>query len=402
MLLGFYKQLVGARQRFVVDYRDWLATGEVLSSVTCTVDAGTATVDTIVLSDDQKSVSFFLAGGSLGDQFNIIVEADTSLTARRFDRIEILVETNGGPVALSGNQQVLLSIVGPTGYTGAQGNTGPSSAPTGAAGPTGNTGPTGLQGTTGVTGNTGPTGLAGDLGSIGATGPTGAAGAAGGAGAQGATGNTGPTGTAGGAGSQGATGNTGPTGPTGTAGGAGSQGATGVTGPTGSAGANGAAGATGNTGPTGSAGANGAAGVTGNTGPTGSTGSTGSAGSGGTGPTGATGATGPSNIPQNSKSADYTTVLGDAGFHILHPTADSTARTFTIDSNAHVAYSIGTCITFVNEVSAGVLTIAITTDAMYLAGATNITGNRTLTAVGIATALKITSTEWVISGVGLT
>ncbi len=377
MLLGFYKQLVGARQRFVVDYRDWLATGEVLSSVTCTVDAGTATVDTITLANDEKSVSFFLAGGSLGDQFNIIVEADTSLTARRFDRIEILVETNGGPIALSGNQQVLLSIVGPTGYTGAQGNTGPSSAPTGAAGPTGGTGPTGAA--SNVTGPSGPTGLAGGLGSIGPTGPTGAQGT------QGVTGNTGPTGSQGAQGTQGVTGNTGPTGSTGAQGNAGAAGATGNTGPTGSTGAQGNAGA---------------AGATGNTGPTGSTGPTGTAGSGGT--TGNTGPTGPSNIPQGSHSADYTTVLGDAGFHLLHPTADTTARTFTIDSNAHVAYSIGTCITFVNEVSAGALSIAITSDTMYFAGAASTTGTRTLAAVGIATALKITSTEWVISGTNLT
>ena len=37
-------------------------------------------------------------------------------------------------------------------------------------------------------------------------------------------------------------------------------------------------------------------------------------------------------VPQNSKSAAYTTVLGDAGTHILHPSADTTARTFTIEA----------------------------------------------------------------------
>src|SRR4249920_3385659 len=36
-------------------------------------------------------------------------------------------------------------------------------------------------------------------------------------------------------------------------------------------------------------------------------------------------------VPQNSKSAAYTTVLADAGTHILHPSADTTARIFTID-----------------------------------------------------------------------
>ncbi len=107
------------------------------------------------------------------------------------------------------------------------------------------------------------------------------------------------------------------------------------------------------------------------------------------------------NVPQNSQSAGYTTVLADQGKHILHPSADTTARTFTIDSNSNVGYPIGTAITFVNQNAAGVVTISITTDTMRLAGA-GTTGSRTLAANGIATALKITSTEWIISGTGLT
>lgn len=106
-------------------------------------------------------------------------------------------------------------------------------------------------------------------------------------------------------------------------------------------------------------------------------------------------------IRQNSQSAAYTTVLTDSGKHIYHPSADTTARTFTIDSNANVAYSIGTVLTFVNDNSGGVITIAITSDTMRLAGA-GTTGSRTLAANGIATALKLTSTSWIISGTNLT
>lgn len=106
-------------------------------------------------------------------------------------------------------------------------------------------------------------------------------------------------------------------------------------------------------------------------------------------------------IPQNSQSAAYTTVISDANKHILHPSADTTARVFTIDSNANVPYPIGTAITFVNQNAAGTLTISITTDTMRLAGA-GTTGSRTLTANGIATALKVTATEWIISGTNLT
>ena len=107
------------------------------------------------------------------------------------------------------------------------------------------------------------------------------------------------------------------------------------------------------------------------------------------------------NVPQNSKSAAYTLVLADAGHHILHPSADTTARTMTIPANSSVAYPVGTALTFVNQASAGVMTIAITTDTMRLAGA-GTTGSRTLAANGMATALKLTSTEWIISGTGLT
>ncbi len=106
------------------------------------------------------------------------------------------------------------------------------------------------------------------------------------------------------------------------------------------------------------------------------------------------------NIPQNSQSAAYTTVLGDAGKHIFHPSSDANARTFTIDSNANVAYPIGTAITFVNMTSQ-VVTIAITSDTMNLAG-TGTTGSRSLAQYGVATAIKIGTTLWIISGTGLT
>lgn len=106
-------------------------------------------------------------------------------------------------------------------------------------------------------------------------------------------------------------------------------------------------------------------------------------------------------IPQNSQSAAYTLLIGDAGKHIFHPSADTTARIWTIPANASVAFPIGTVVSFVNQNAAGVITIAITTDTMRLAG-TGATGSRTLAANGIATALKVTATEWLISGTGLT
>jgi hypothetical protein len=111
----------------------------------------------------------------------------------------------------------------------------------------------------------------------------------------------------------------------------------------------------------------------------------------------------PAGVPivQNSQSTAYTTVMNDCMKSIYHPSADTSARTWTIDSNANVAAPIGCTITFINDTSAGVITIAITSDTLVLAGA-GTTGSRTLAANGVATATKVTSTRWIINGTGLT
>src|ERR1017187_6928401 len=153
MLLASKRVLVADRKRFEIDYRDWLGKGESLTSVACTVDSGTALIDTITLDPNRLSVWFYAYNWTLGDRFNIVVTATTNFSQVRNDRINLFVETDGGPVFLSANQALMLSIVGPIGPTGA-GGTGPS-------GPTGITGPGGFStntGATGPTGRTGPTG----------------------------------------------------------------------------------------------------------------------------------------------------------------------------------------------------------------------------------------------------
>jgi hypothetical protein len=105
------------------------------------------------------------------------------------------------------------------------------------------------------------------------------------------------------------------------------------------------------------------------------------------------------NAPLNSQSAAYTTVLSDSGKIIYHPLGD-TLRTYTIANNATVAYALGTTLSFVN-MATSVITISIANDTMYLGG-TGATGNRTLAQYGMATAVKLTSTTWLISGTGIT
>lgn len=106
-------------------------------------------------------------------------------------------------------------------------------------------------------------------------------------------------------------------------------------------------------------------------------------------------------IPQKIETSNYTTILSDSGKHIFHPSADVTARTWTIDSNANVPYPIGTVLTFANQHGAGVITIVITSDTMRFVG-NGDTASRLLAADGIATILKTTATEWMINGVGIT
>jgi hypothetical protein len=92
----------------------------------------------------------------------------------------------------------------------------------------------------------------------------------------------------------------------------------------------------------------------------------------------------------------YTIVAADAGEHIY----STATRTVTIPANASVAFPVGTAITFIAATGTTV-TIAITTDTLLLAGP-GTTGSRTLAPFGMATAIKITSTSWIISGNGLT
>jgi hypothetical protein len=99
-------------------------------------------------------------------------------------------------------------------------------------------------------------------------------------------------------------------------------------------------------------------------------------------------------LPQNAQSAGYTLASTDAGYHIYF----TSAGTFTIPSNASVAFPIGTAVTFVNL--QGSSSIAINSDTMYLGGI-GTTGTRTLASYGVATALKVASTIWIISGSGL-
>ncbi len=109
----------------------------------------------------------------------------------------------------------------------------------------------------------------------------------------------------------------------------------------------GGASGSGATGPTGPTGATGAVGIDGATGATGSAGSPGSPGAPGSdGATGSTGPTGAFSDPSiNTQLSSYVAVLSDDGNIVVMYV--STANTFTIPTNASVAFDIGATLTVI-------------------------------------------------------
>lgn len=105
------------------------------------------------------------------------------------------------------------------------------------------------------------------------------------------------------------------------------------------------------------------------------------------------------NTPTNSQSANYTTVLGDSGKTLIHPSTDASARIFTIDDT--LAYDAGTVITFINQTSQQLTITCSTANNLYLAG-TGTQGSRVLAQYGLATCVKVATNYWLINGNGLT
>jgi len=101
-------------------------------------------------------------------------------------------------------------------------------------------------------------------------------------------------------------------------------------------------------------------------------------------------------IPQNSQADNYTLVIGDANKHIYETGA---SKTVTIPANASVAFAIGTAITVIPSNATG-CSVAITTDTLIWADGGG-TGTRTLAQYAMFTAIKVASTTWICSGVGV-
>lgn len=104
-------------------------------------------------------------------------------------------------------------------------------------------------------------------------------------------------------------------------------------------------------------------------------------------------------IPQNAQTGNYTLVLSDSGKHIYHASG-AAAAIYTIPANASVAFPIGAVVSFVNSATSTV-TVSITSDTLTWAQGGG-TGSRTLAQYAVANALKITSTQWILTGTNIT
>ena len=135
-----------------------------------------------------------------------------------------------------------------------------------------------------------------------------------------------------------------------------------------------------------------ASGATGS-GSTGATGATGATGSGSTGATGATGATGSEGVSVNPQtSSNYTTVLGDA--NQLVTLSYATACTFTIPTNASVAYPTGTTLSVI-QLGTGQITLTPASDAVTIDTPSSLTSRAQYSTIAV---VQVSANVWVATG----
>ena len=102
-------------------------------------------------------------------------------------------------------------------------------------------------------------------------------------------------------------------------------------------------------------------------------------------------------MPINQQSSNYTLALSDQG-KTIYLTANGN---ITVPANSVTPFPVGTVVTIVSGLNA-YSNIIINTDTMYLGGnITGATGTRTITPFAAVSLLKLATTTWYISGLGL-
>ena len=90
--------------------------------------------------------------------------------------------------------------------------------------------------------------------------------------------------------------------------------------------------------------------------------------------------------------------IGDEGSVFLHPSSDTAAATWTVLTDL---YNIGSSTRLMGQTGSGVITLEMSAGDTLTWSPSGGTGSRTLTAPFDATLTKITATDWMISGFGI-
>jgi len=93
-LIGRYTQSAAADRRRLVLAAQWLEEGEVISTVTASVDNVTSPallVDRIVIGPDGDKFAYYASGGVEGEEYVITFTVTTSVGQVREDEVQIAV-----------------------------------------------------------------------------------------------------------------------------------------------------------------------------------------------------------------------------------------------------------------------------------------------------------------------
>lgn len=93
MILNKFRKVPADRKRYVVDYADWLNSGETVSSVTLegNVPADNFYVDAFTVDTGGLQVIFYISGGVSGSTYSVTVTATTSLAQVKQDKVTFVV-----------------------------------------------------------------------------------------------------------------------------------------------------------------------------------------------------------------------------------------------------------------------------------------------------------------------
>lgn len=90
MRLAKFVKTPNENKRYVVDYTNWLDTGETISSGVLSVSPATSpalTAGTLTINAGGKSVNFFIAAGKDGSDYTVTLQVTTSIGQIKEDTI---------------------------------------------------------------------------------------------------------------------------------------------------------------------------------------------------------------------------------------------------------------------------------------------------------------------------